>query len=73
MKIRQLPSGAWTTQVQVNGVRRSFTHKSKTQLRKMSEAYRQNASDVPRAPLGVLIDNYSIEAECPLTVHCSTL
>jgi len=58
MKIRQLPSGAWTTQVQVNGVRRSFTHKSKTELRKMAEAYRQNASDVPHAPLGVLIDNY---------------
>ena len=58
MKIRQLPSGAWTTQVQVNGVRRSFTHKSKTQLRKMAEAYHLTASDAPSAPLGALIDNY---------------
>lgn len=58
MKIRQLPSGSYTTQIQVNGRRKSFTSKSKTELKKMVAEYRLSASDAPCAPLGVLIDNY---------------
>lgn len=58
MKIRQLPSGSYTTQVQVNGKRRSFTSRSKTELKRMVETYRLTASDAPCAPLGVLVDNY---------------
>lgn len=58
MKIRKLPSGSYTTQVQVGGVRKSFTSKSKTELKKKVAEYRLSASDAPCAPLGVLIDNY---------------
>lgn len=58
MKLRQLPSGSWTTQVQVNGVRKSITHKSKTEVKKLAKAYSLLRSDAPSAPLGVLIDDY---------------
>lgn len=58
MKIRQLPSGSWTTQVQVNGKRKSITHKSKTECKRLAREYASRRSDTPSAPLGVLVDNY---------------
>ena len=58
MKIRQLPSGSWTTQIQVNGKRKSITHKSKTECKRLAREYASRRSDTPCEQLGSLIDNY---------------
>ena len=58
MKIRKLPSGAYNTQIQVNGHRKSITAKSKLEVRRLAMEYALVRSDAPSAPLGVLIDNY---------------
>lgn len=58
MKIRQLPSGSWTTQVQINGKRKSITHKSKTECKRLAMEYASRRSDTLSVPLGNLIDNY---------------
>lgn len=58
MKIRKLPSGSYTTQIQINGKRKSITAKTKTEVRRMAAEYRLTSSAAPSSPLGVLIDNY---------------
>lgn len=58
MKIRQLPSGSWTTQVQINGKRKSITHKSKTECKRLAMEYASRRSDTLSVPLGNLIDDY---------------
>ena len=58
MKPRQLSSGKWFTQVQVNGVRRSFSAPTKAELKKKVTEYKATAVDAPSAPLGAVIDNY---------------
>lgn len=58
MKIRKLPSGSYTTQIQVHGKRKSITAKSKTEVKRRAHEYALTRSDAPCAPLGVLIDNY---------------
>lgn len=58
MKIRQLPSGSYTTQVQVNGVRKSITAKTKDEVKRRALEYALRRSDAPSQPLGVLIDKY---------------
>lgn len=57
-KIRQLPSGSYTVQVQVNGRRKSITAKSKDEVERRAMEYALTRSDAPSLPLGVLIDNY---------------
>lgn len=58
MKLRQLPSGSWTTQVQIDGHRRSITAKSKEEVKKRAMQYAVTGSYAPSVPLGTLIDNY---------------
>lgn len=58
MKIRQLPSGSWTTQVQVKGKRKSITAKTKSEVKRLAAEYSLTRSAAPSAPLGVLVDNY---------------
>lgn len=57
-KIRQLPSGSYTVQVQVNGRRKSITSKSKEEVERRAMEYALTRSVGSSAPLGVLIDNY---------------
>ena len=57
-KIRQLPSGSYTVQVQVNGRRKSITSKSKEEVERRAMEYALTRSDATSLPLGVLIDNY---------------
>ncbi len=58
MKIRKLPSGSYTTQIQVHGHRKSITAKSKAEVKQRAMEYAVTRSDTPSAPLGVLIDDY---------------
>ena len=58
MKIRKLPSGSYTTQVQINKKRKSFTARTKNEVRRMAMEYALASSVAPSAPLGVLVDNY---------------
>lgn len=58
MKLRQLPSGSWTTQIQIDGHRRSITAKSKAECERLAMEYSLTRSDVSFAPLGMLIDKY---------------
>lgn len=58
MKPRKLPSGSWFIQVQSNGVRRSFTAKTKSEVLYAAQKYKLTSKDAPSATLGDLIDNY---------------
>ena len=58
MKIRQLPSGSYTTQIQINGVRKSITAKTEEEVLRLAREYAQTLSNAPRATLGQLVDNY---------------
>jgi len=58
MRIHKLPSGAYNTQIQVNGHRKSITAASKTEVKRLAMQYALTRSDAPCAPLGMLIDNY---------------
>lgn len=62
-KIRQLPSGSYTVQVQVNGRRKSITAKSKDEVERRAMEYALTRSDAPSAPLGVLMDKYITSKE----------
>lgn len=57
-KIRQLPSGSYTVQVQVNGRRKSITSKSKEEVERRAMEYALTRSEAPSLPLGALVDNY---------------
>lgn len=58
MKPRKLPSGSWIVQVQVDGVRKSFTAKSKTEAVRRAAEFKLTATAPLCAPLGTMIDNY---------------
>lgn len=58
MKPRKLPSGSWTVQVQIKGVRKSFTAKSKTEVIRKAADYKMTSTEPLSATLGSLIDNY---------------
>ena len=56
--IRRLPSGSYTTQVQINGRRKSITAKTKKELERRVLEYSLTLSDAPSQPLGALVDKY---------------
>ena len=58
MKPTRLPSGSWFARVQVNGVRKSFTARTKAEVIRKAQEYQITRSDAPSAPLGDLIDIY---------------
>lgn len=58
MKPRRLKSGNYFLQVQVNGVRRSFSAPTRAEVIRKANEYKVTAVDAPSAPLGVLIDQY---------------
>lgn len=58
MKIRRLPSGSYTTQVQINGVRKSITAKTEEEVLRLATEHAQTRCDASRATLGQLVDNY---------------
>ena len=58
MKPRRLKSGNYFLQVQVNGVRRSFSAPTRAEVIRKATEYKLTAVDAPSAPLGALIDHY---------------
>ena len=58
MKPRQLSSGKWFVQVQVNGVRRSFSAPTRAELKHKVIKYKATALEAPSTPLGVVVDRY---------------
>ena len=58
MKPRKLSSGNYFIQVQVNGVRRSFSAPTRAEVIRKATEYKLTAVDAPSAPLGALIDHY---------------
>ena len=58
MKPRKLPSGSWTVQVQVDGVRKSFTAKTKSEAVRKAAEYKISTTAPLSATLGSLIDTY---------------
>lgn len=58
MKPRRLKSGNYFLQVQVNGVRRSFSAPSRAEVIRKATEYKLTAVDAPSAPLGAVLDHY---------------
>ena len=58
MKPRKLSSGKWFVQVQVNGVRRSFSAATRAELNHKVIRYKADAVNAPTASLGAVIDRY---------------
>ena len=58
MKISQLPSGSYTTQIQIGGIRKRITAKTKKEVHRRALEYSVTRSVAPCKPLGALIDNY---------------
>ena len=58
MKPRKLSSGNYFIQVQVNGVRRSFSAPTRAEVIRKANEYKVTAIDAPSAPLGVLVEQY---------------
>lgn len=58
MKPRKLSSGNYFIQVQVNGVRRSFSAPTRAEVIRKATEYKLTAVDAPSAPLGVLVEQY---------------
>ena len=58
MKPRRLKSGNYFLQVQVNGVRRSFSAPSRAEVIRKATEYKLTAVDAPSASLGAVLDHY---------------
>lgn len=58
MKPRRLKSGNYFLQVQVNGVRRSFSAPTRAEVMRKATEYKLTAVDAPSAPLGAFLDHY---------------
>ena len=58
MKPRRLKSGNYFLQVQVNGVRRSFSAPTRAEVIRKATEYKLTAVDAPSASLGAVLDHY---------------